>query len=162
MTRALKRLGITARVRTVESAQYVNRVKKYDFDCIVSVWGMSLCPGNEQFENWSTQAADTEGARNYAGIKSHAIDDLLGRLIEARTREELRAYARALDRMLQWGFYIIPAWGGGDDRIAYWDKFDYPHLDYVPIQGVSDVMMWWVDKQKADSLARRVKEMKRH
>jgi len=158
MIRAMKKLGIKADVRTVESAQYVNRIKEFDYDCIVNVWGVSLCPGNEQAENWSTEAAGTKGAPNYAGIKSPAIDELLGKLVVSETRDDLRAYTRALDRLLQWGYYIIPAWGGGDDRIAYWDKLDFPHVDYVPIQGLSDVFLWWVDADKEKSLAARMKE----
>jgi len=149
MARALKRLGITVTVRTVESAQYTNRLKNFDFDCIVVVWPMSLCPGNEQFENWSSKAADTEGGRNYAGIKSPAIDELLKRLVVSETREDLQTSCRALDRLLQWGYYMIPAWGGGDDRIAYWNKLDYPKPGYVPIQGVGDAFLWWFVPEKA-------------
>ena len=157
MVRTMKKLGIEVQVRTVESAQYSNRLKDFDFDCIVVVWPMSLCPGNEQFENWSTESADTRGAPNYAGIKSPAIDELLTHLVESDTRAELRAHVRALDRILQWGYYIIPAWGGGEDRIAYWNKLDHPRPDYVPIRGVSDVFLWWVDRGKEQ----RLKEMLR-
>ena len=161
MTRALKKLGITATVRTVDSAQYVNRRKDFDFDCMAQVWGASLCPGNEQFENWSTKAADTCGAPNYAGVRSPAVDEVMGRLVESKNREELRTNARALDRLLQWGYYMIHAWGLDQDRIAYWDKLDHPRPDYLPIQGNSNLMSWWIDAEKDRTLSARIKAMEK-
>lgn len=161
MTRSLKRLGITATVRTVDSAQYMNRLKSFDYDCIVYVWGSSLCPGNEQFDMWSSESCDTQGSANYAGVKSPAVDEIMRRLIVSKTRDELRTYASALDRLLQWGYYMIPCWGINYDRIAYWDKLDHPRPDFLPIGGVGNIMTWWIDPEKSATLDTRIKNMTR-
>ncbi len=122
----LARLGIEARVRTVESAQYQERLTTFDFDMIMFRWNVTLSPGNEQFLYWSTAQADQDGSRNYAGIRNTAIDALIGELANARTSEELTAAARALDRTLMWGYYFVPLYHVTFDRVAYWQGFGHP------------------------------------
>lgn len=68
--RNLERLGIEMAVRSVDSAQYENRERSFDFDMIVNVWGQSLSPGNEQREFWSNASTDQPGSRNLAGLKT--------------------------------------------------------------------------------------------
>ena len=68
-TQNLAKLGITATYRTVDPAQYVNRVRSYDFDMITMRLPQSQSPGNEQREYWSSHAAELPGTRNYSGIK---------------------------------------------------------------------------------------------
>ena len=97
---SLERLGITVNVRTVDPAQYENRLRNWDFDITVAVWPESLSPGNEQRDYWGSQAADTLGSRNYIGIKNPAVDALVDRVIFAKDRAELVAATRALDRVL--------------------------------------------------------------
>ncbi len=149
--RNLERLGIEARVRTVDSAQYENRVSSFDFDMIVNVWGQSLSPGNEQREFWGSAAAGLEGSRNVAGVSDPAIDALIDGVIAARDREALITWVRALDRVLLWHHLVIPHWHIPYDRIAYWDKFGRPGV--TPLQGVQ-VDTWWVDPQRAARLKR--------
>ena len=48
----LARLGIDVNVRTVDTAQYQERVTQFDYDVIVGSWGQSLSPGNEQRNYW--------------------------------------------------------------------------------------------------------------
>src|SRR5262245_1408847 len=104
----LERLGITARVRVVDAAQFEKRQDDFDFDVIVGLWPQSLSPGNEQREFWGSQAADARGSRNLAGIKDPAVDRLIELLIQAPDRPSLVARTRALDRVLLWGAYVIP------------------------------------------------------
>ncbi|MEN8131188.1 MAG: extracellular solute-binding protein [Pseudomonadota bacterium] len=136
----LQRLGIKARLRTVDSAQYENRLSSFDFDVIVYHWGQSLSPGNEQEIYWSSQAADTEGSRNYAGIKHPAVDDLVKRIAGARDREELVTAAHALDRVLLWGHYVIPLFYSKEDWLAYWRQLKHPEV--APIYGTT-IDLWW-------------------
>lgn len=150
--RNLERLGIEASVRTVDSAQYENRVNTFDFDMIVEVWGQSLSPGNEQREFWGSGAADSPGSRNVVGVKNPAIDRLVDLVIAAPDRDSLITRARALDRVLLWNHFIIPHWHIPYDRIAYWDKFGLPAV--TPMQGVQ-LDAWWVDPNKDASLAKR-------
>ena len=58
---ALERLGITVSVRTVDEAQYENRLRAWDFDIIIYAWGNRCLPGNEQRGYWGSQAADQPG-----------------------------------------------------------------------------------------------------
>lgn len=150
--RNLNRLGIDVSVRLVDSAQYINRLRSFDFDMIVGGWGQSESPGNEQRDYWTTRAAETEGSRNFAGIEDPVIDELVEQIISAPDRESLVARTRALDRVLLWGHYVIPNWHIRIDRIAYWDKFGRP--TYIPRRGTS-INYWWVDPSKARALAER-------
>ena len=147
--RNLKRLGIEASYRTIDAAQYQNRLNAFDFDMIVAVWGQSLSPGNEQRNFWSCDAAKTPGSRNYAGICDPVVDYLIDRIIQAPTREDLVAACRALDRVLLWGHYVIPHWYIPHIRVAYWDKFGRPGI--TPKHGL-DLFTWWIDPLRLAAL----------
>ena len=147
--RNLKRLGVEAKVRTVDTAQYQYRRNVYDFDMIIYRWGMSLSPGNEQAFYWGMEAADQEGTRNYPGIRDPAVDALIAKMTEARERGDFVDVVRAMDRVLMWGHYMIPLYHLNDDRFAYWDKFGRP--EYTPVYGaVLDA--WWEESGKAEAL----------
>ena len=148
----LKRLGIDVSVRTVDTAQYQNRLDQFDFDMVVTTWGQSLSPGNEQRNFWSSEAADTPGSRNLAGIKDPVVDYLIDKIITAPSREALVAATRALDRVLLWGHYVIPHWHIRVTRIAYWNKFSRPEV--IPKYGL-DLFTWWIDPVKVAALERR-------
>jgi len=148
-TKHLSRLGVTARVRTVDSAQYIKRLETFDFDMMVGGWGQSLSPGGEQRSYWGSQAADVPGSRNLIGIKDTVIDDLIQLITSAPDRKSLEQRTRALDRVLQWGHYIIPHWYADYDRVLYWNKYSRPkgNLPY----GFSPAR-WWYDQAKANIL----------
>lgn len=148
--RNLKRLGIEARVRTVDTAQYKNRIDDWDFDMIVGGWGQSSSPGNEQRDFWSSASADTQGGRNLAGIKNPVIDQLIDLIIAAPNRDSLVARTRALDRVLLWGHYVIPHWYVKSDRVAYWNKFEHPNV--TPDAGYQ-IETWWVDQSREGIVA---------
>ena len=147
--RNLKRLGIDARVRLVDQSQYINRIRSFDFDMIVSGWGASESPGNEQRGFWTSAAADSPAAQNYAGVRDPVVDELVELLINAPDRESLVARARALDRVLLFGYYVIPQWHLRMQRVLYWDKFSRPEL--TPRTGTS-IDYWWFDEAKAARL----------
>ena len=104
----LQRVGIDMTVRLVDSAQYQRRQTDYDFDMIQNFWFASLSPGNEQSFYWGSEAADNEGTRNYPGIRNPAVDAMIEALLAAETRDDFIAAARALDRVLISGDYVIP------------------------------------------------------
>ncbi len=145
---ALERLGATVTVRTVDDAQYENRLRTWDFNVIITSWGQSLSPGNEQRGYWSSAAADQPGSRNLAGIKNPAVDALIERVIFTKNRAELVAAAKALDRVLLWNHYVVPQWTYGMVRTARWDRFSHP--TELPKYGASAFpMVWWWDAQRA-------------
>jgi len=148
--RNLKRLGIVARVRLVDQSQYINRLRSFDYDLLISVWGQSENPGNEQRSDWTSAAAKQSGSRNLAGIQDPVIDRLVDGLIAAPDRKELIAYTRALDRVLLWSFYVIPNWHIAANRVLYWDKFSRPA---TPVKSGVMVNRWWFDPVKAAQLA---------
>lgn len=140
--RNLKALGINADVIRVDESQYLQRIRNFNFDMIVGGWGQSSSPGNEQRDFWSSKAADRPSSRNYAGIKDPAIDSLVKTLISAKDREALVTSSRALDRALQWGFYVIPNWGMDYHRFAYRSRLAHPDLPpYLGVDGALD--LWW-------------------
>lgn len=145
----LERLGAKATIRTVDPAQYQNRIIEFDFDVIVGTFGQSESPGNEQREFWGSAAADVQGSRNVIGIKDPVVDELVELVIGADTRESLVARTRALDRVLLWSHYVIPQWHLPADRIAFWNKFSRP--ERKPRFGVG-LDSWWVDPEKVAAL----------
>ena len=136
----LKRIGIKAHIRTLDILQYKTRLEQFDYDMIVTIWGQSLSPGNEQAYFWGSQAATQEGGYNFAGIQEERVDALIARLIQAQTREELRTVVHVLDRVLLQGYYVILHWFSPVQHVLYWDKFGMP--EQVPLQGIS-LMTWW-------------------
>jgi len=148
-TKNLERLGIDARVRTVDAAQYEKRVETFDFDMIVNVFPQSLSPGNEQRDFWGSAAAEQPGSRNTIGIKDPAVDALIDLVISAPDRKSLIYRTRALDRVLLWGHYVIPQWHIRYFRVAYWDKFGRPPV--VPKYGLG-FDAWWIDAKKDAAL----------
>ena len=144
----LERLGITVNIRTVDSVQYQNRLRSFDFDITTFVWGQSLSPGNEQRDFFGSEAADQPGSRNLPGIKNPAVDVLINRIIFAKDRAELVASCKALDRVLLWNCYVVPQFAGGFQRAARWDRFSHP--EPLPKYGISGFpSLWWWDAEKA-------------
>lgn len=151
---SLERLGITVGIRTVDAAQYENRLRSWDFDVVVSSWPESLSPGNEQREFWGSQAAAKAGSRNVVGIADPAIDKLIERVIFTKDRDDLVAATKALDRVLLWHHFVVPQWTYGKIRTARWDRFGHP--EEMPKYGMSAFPdIWWFDKAKADKIGKR-------
>jgi microcin C transport system substrate-binding protein len=144
----LERMGIAVTIRTIDDAQYENRLRSRDFDIIVQNWGQSLSPGNEQREFWGSPAADQPGSRNFVGIKNPAVDALIDRIIFAKSRAELVSATKALDRVLLWNHYVVPQWTYRKVRAARWDRFGRP--DTMPQYGADAFpSIWWWDEAKA-------------
>lgn len=140
-TQNLKKIGVEARFRVLDEAQYINRMQNFDFDMTTSVIPQSDSPGNEQRDFWTSAKADIPGSRNYIGLKDPVIDALVDQLIAADTRAELVAHCHALDRVLQWNFLVIPNWSYTKWRIAWWSKLEHPeHLSGMT-PAITDT--WW-------------------
>ena len=147
----LERLGVRMTVRTVDPAQYTRRISDFDFDMVVGSFGITLSPGNEQRNYWSSAAADLQGSRNLAGARDPAVDELVELVISAPDRRALVDRSRALDRVLLWSHYVIPNWHLNAFRVAYWDIFGRPESQ--PAYGLG-FDTWWLDEAKADRVIR--------
>ena len=137
----LKRLGIESNIRLVDSTQYEQRLKTFDFDMTVTVYGQSNAPGNEQINYWHSTKANVDGSRNYIGITNEAVDAMIEHVVQADTKDELVTATRALDRVLLWNYYVIPNWHIQSFRILYWNKFGYPET--VPDYDIG-INTWWI------------------
>jgi microcin C transport system substrate-binding protein len=145
---SLERLGMNVTVRTVDEAQFENRVRGWDFDIITMMWQQSLTPGNEQRGYWGSQAADQPGSENVVGIKNPAVDAMIEQVIFAKNRADLEAATHALDRVLLWNYYVVPQWTYGKVRTARWDRFGHP--DLMPKYGrAAFPNFWWWDAARA-------------
>jgi microcin C transport system substrate-binding protein len=150
--RNLRLLGIRARLRMVESAQYQRRLKDFDFDITTQRYVFSLTPGVELRAFFGSAAADMPGSYNIAGIRHPAVDDLIEKVIAARSREELITAARALDRVLRALHFWVPHWYKASHTVAWWDKFGRPARKPKYARGILDT--WWFDAKRAARLAR--------
>ena len=138
--RNLAELGIDLQIRRVDVSQYINRLRSRDFDMTSAIWPQSSSPGNEQREFWHSSSADNPGSRNLMGLRDPAIDQLVEGLIRSGSREELITHARALDRALLWGHYVVPNYYVDTWRVAYWKRFGRPPVTPLYDYGL---MTWW-------------------
>jgi microcin C transport system substrate-binding protein len=145
----LGRLGIEANVRTVDAAQYQHRLDSYDFDMAMEVIGQSDSPGNEQTGMWTCAAAKLEGGDNLMGVCDPVVDALVPLVVNASDRAELLTATHALDRVLLWGWYLVPNWHLRSVWIAYWNRFGRPE---APVQPGVVFDSWWIDAGKSTAL----------
>ncbi len=143
----LRKLGIDVSIRNVDNAQYVNRRSNYDFDIIYEDIPMSNSPGNEQLDYVGSQLADVHGSHNYSGIKNKAADKIIDILIHAPTREDVVATTKALNRVLQWGYYRVPSWLPKTMDIACWKKVSFPPTQ--PAYKGFDYLSGWINTSVA-------------
>lgn len=148
----LKRIGINARIRIVDTAQYSRRMHDFDFDMASVAFASSAIPDSREQAFWGSESAYLPGSTNYAGVSDPAVDILIKTIKNANDKETLHAAARALDRVLLWNRYVIPAWFSGKNRFAYWNKFSRPAkiAKYDPYFGYIDT--WWIDAKKVGQI----------
>ena len=140
----LKKLGVEATIRIVDTAQYKNRLDNYEFDMVVMARGQSLNPGNEQRNFWSSKSADINGSANWIGIKNKTVDELIELIINSPTREKLILYTKVLDRVLLNNHYVIPHWHIKIWRVAYWSTIKRPKN--LPKYSLGFPETWWYNK----------------
>lgn len=140
--RMLGQIGIDLSVRLLDSSQYQRHLQTFDFDIIVYDYYASLSPGNEQAYYWGSEAAKTQGSRNYAGIQDAGIDTTVTALTQARSSQDFAEAARALDRALMTGGYFVPLFHNPVQWIAHWHhvKHPYRHTAYG-----AQPDSWWLD-----------------
>ena len=109
--------------------------------------GLSLSPGNEQFNYFGAAAADQPGGRNVMGVQSPAVDAMINRLLTSQSQDDFVAAVKALDRILTAGRYVIPIYQWNISRIAHASNLRFP--ENLPIFGdwpgwQPDV--WWYEE----------------
>lgn len=149
LRRQLARLGVTLNIRILDAAQYVERLRQFDFDLTVSGVPASISPGNELWNFWSSDAARTPGSQNLTGLQSPVVDALIAGITQAKSRADLVDQVRSLDRVLRAEWLMIPNYHTPFFRIAAWDRFQRPAL--TPRYGYG-LDSWWFDAGKARRL----------
>lgn len=142
----LNSIGIDARLRTVDRAQYKQRLDQFDFDMISMTLGQTLSPGLEQWQYFHSSQVNVKGSKNYAGIANPVVDHLLEQLLAARTRDEQIAAGKALDRVLLWQHYSIPNWYLNYHRLAYRNRLAFVTTPPYTL-GLS---AWWLKSSEKD------------
>jgi len=143
--RSLEPLGISVRIRVVDSAQYQERLSTFDYDMIQNTWPASLSPGNEQLFRWSAKTANAQGSFNFAGVKNPAADAMIAAMLAAETEPKFISAVRALDRVLLSGDYVVPLFYTPNQWVAYWARLHHP--DKTPLFGYA-VDTWWSESRK--------------
>ncbi len=145
----LKKAGVDASMRVVDSAQYQVRLDDFDFDLITVFLNFFPPPGPELRSYFGSVAADERGAANYAGIKNPVVDALIEDIVNAKSLESLQTTSRALDRVLLWNNYTIPQFYNSQHRTAHWNRFGTPDSlpRYVSFGGSGFPTGWWIDKE---------------
>ena len=152
--RNLKKLGISVNIRQVDVPQYIERMRRSDYQMTTQVMPQSLTPGNEQAQMWSSKAADEVGNYNYSGIKNPVVDQLVQQVIRAPNREQLVIRTRALDRVLRAGYYQILTYGNDKSWYAYWNMYKQPAIKPKLSLGLD---YWWSDPDQAQKVDRYLK-----
>ena len=148
--RNLKKLGINVKLRQVDVSQYMERMRRYEFDVTMLEMPQSLTPGSEQAQMWSSGAAREFGNYNYAGIQNAAIDHAVQQVIQAPNREQLIVRTRVLDRLLRAGYYQILTYGKNDNWYAYWNMYHQPKVKPKLSLGLD---FWWNDPVQAKKVS---------
>jgi microcin C transport system substrate-binding protein len=143
----LSKLGVKASYRTIDPSLYMDRLKNFDFDMTVNVFSQSQSPGNEQRNNWTSSAASHNGSANLAGIQSPVVDSLVDSLIYAETQDELIAACKALDRVLWYGYYVVPNWYLAYHRLTFSSRFKQPKQLPVYYTPYDLLYTWWFQEE---------------
>lgn len=139
-------LGIEATLRLVDPVQFRKRVDDFDFDITIQRFSFSTTPGESLRTYLTSQAAAIKGTQNLSGVADPVVDELVERIVEAKSRPELVIACRALDRVLRAGRYWVPQWYSASHRLAYWDVFARPAQK--PRYGRGFPETWWADPDK--------------
>ncbi|MBX3455991.1 extracellular solute-binding protein [Ferrovibrio sp.] len=151
--RNLERLGIHSTIRSVDVSAYEQRMRNFDYDIIMRRIVQPMTPGVEQRNFWSSPSANVTGSFNFSGIQDPAVDALVENLVAAKSRMDSVTAARALDRVLTWGWYVIPNWYSGTNKVAMWDRFGRPAK--APDFDLGLLETWWIDPAKDARLGLR-------
>lgn len=135
-------LGIGLDIRLIDQAQYENMVKDFDYDMIIGVIPQSLFPGNEQDFFFSSLSADMKGSRNFSGVRSKAVDLLIKLLNKTTSHDRRVAILRAMDRILLWGFYVVPHYYSPNFRLAIKSGIATPKI-FAPYSSPFSMYHYW-------------------
>ncbi len=136
----LEAIGIDMVYQEFNSAQYYQRVRSLDFDMIEHILPQTHAPDIELQSYFHSSVANNSDTLNLAGIQNPVVDDLVEKVPDAKTQEDMKALIHSLDRVLLWNYYGIPKWHSSSIRAAYRDVFGWP--EQQPIY-TTPFSTWW-------------------
>lgn len=145
----LKKLGIKAEYKTVDSSTYFSLWSKREpgsMDMFVGSPYGGINPGNEKIAQWGSKEADINSSNNVCGLKHGVIDELANAIKSVSSREELNDLAKALDYVLKALKPCVFHWHLNSDRVAYENIFSIPST--IPDTGVEPVTSWWIEEKE--------------
>lgn len=145
----LKALGVDAYMTRVDNAQATDRTRKHDFDIVTAQFPMSFVPDGGLYQYFGSEGAD-QSIFNAMGLKSPAVDALIGDVLAARDPTGLKTAVHALDRVLRAEYFWIPQWYKPVHTVAYFNIFDHPKT--LPPYQLGELDFWWYDAKKAAAL----------
>ena len=145
----LRAAGIDAKYERIDSAQFTDRKRNYDFDMLTTQHPMSLEPSSGLKQYFGSESSDVS-VFNSAGVSNPAIDALIEHVISAENKAELKTSVKALDRALRSLRFWVPQWFNNTYRVAYWDMYEHP--DEIPPFDLGYLDFWWYNSDKAESL----------
>ncbi|HKJ60964.1 MAG TPA: extracellular solute-binding protein, partial [Hyphomicrobiales bacterium] len=143
----LRGIGIEVNIRPLDSAQYQRRLKDFDFDLDTVRLNLNITPGPEMRSVLGSEAAASKGSNNLSGIADPVVDALIDKMLDAKSRDELRVAAKALDRVLRAKHFWVPQFYKAVHTIAFWDRFSWPKIKPKYARGVLDT--WWYNPERA-------------
>lgn len=144
----LRKLGVDASLSLIDSAQYEDRTRKFDFDMITDQFPTGYEPGAGL-----RQYLGSEGVNdvfNTPGLADPAVDALITNVLNADTRAKLLPSVRALDRVLRALNFRVPQWFKDKHTVAYYDMYEHPET--LPPFARGELDFWWYNAAKADAL----------
>ena len=145
----LRAAGIDAKYERIDSAQFTDRKRNYDFDMLTTQHPMSLEPSSGLKQYFGSESSDVS-VFNSAGVSNPAIDALIEHVISAENKAELKTSVKALDRALRSLRFWVPQWFNNTYRVAYWDMYEHP--DEIPPFDLGYLDFWWYNSDKAEFL----------
>jgi ABC-type oligopeptide transport system substrate-binding subunit len=152
----LKRVGIGLSLREVTWATQIQDVGERNFNMTYGAYTGSAFPMPENL--FHTRYADQKNSANRWGYKNPKVDELTERYEAEYDPEKRTALLKQIDEIVTNEYLMAFAWYAPAERIAYWNKFDYPfHVlgktgDYRAI-----VSLWWHDPKKEEALKNAMK-----
>ena len=143
---SLRRIGVDASIRIVDDAQYQQRLKDFDFDTLTQRFGLGQTPGTELRAFFGSAPQRPMAATTLPASRSPAVDTLIDKVTQAKSRDELKVAAHALDRVLRAMRFWVPHWHKASHNIAYWDVFGRPAIKPKYDRGIIET--WWIDSER--------------
>ena len=145
----LKRLGVNAVLRKLESNLMTNRLRNYDFDSTIRKLYTFMVPIPDRMRRtYTSQWADRPNQTNLPGISNPVVDLLVEQVLSATTEAAMNTAGKALDRVLLWNFYVIPEGCPLGRHPVYWDRFGHPPMGRENMNWTGFPQLWWLDQEK--------------